>query len=145
MSFEAAFTSHLKSSVALTNIVGTKIYYDDAPPATKPPYVVWIDISDVSYKHLLGESNLTQRSVQVNCYSFSPVEANEMADSVRMAMSGVYPVMGSGPHTVTVQDCMCVNARIASRLPQEDGSARSIRVRGVEFSIGLQQAVPLLV
>lgn len=145
MSFEAAFTSHLKSIATLTAFTGTNIYYDDAPPKQKPPYVVWIEISDVAYRHLLGESNLTQRAVQVNCYSHSPTEANEMADAVRMAMSGVYSVLGAGPHTVTIQDCVCLNARIASRLPLDDGSSRSLRVRGVEFSIGLQQAVPLLV
>ena len=145
MGFEEAFTAHLKSSVSLSAIVGTDIYYDDAPPKQKPPYVVWIEISDVAYRHLLGESNLTQRAVQVNCYSHSPTEANEMADAVRMAMSGVYPVMGAGPHTITIRDCICLNARIPSRIPLDDGSSRSLRVRGVEFSIGLPQTVPLLV
>lgn len=85
---EADLYTHLKNSVAVSALVGTRIYPKVAPQNVARPYIVYHVISDVSNQCLGGGVYQNQVRVQIDCWSEKYSEVKSMKQAVKDSLIG---------------------------------------------------------
>ena len=78
--------SHLSTYAGLTALVGDRVYPVAAPQGIKPPFCVFLKVSNQRQYSHQGFSNLEQARLQVSCYADDPLEAKQVAAQVTAAM-----------------------------------------------------------
>lgn len=85
----------LTASTDVTDLVGTRIYPKEAPDDTDLPIVVYsIDLGGIPD----GTAHISELTVEVNVYSHSDTEAQEIAEAVDAALhdaGGVHAATGN--------------------------------------------------
>lgn len=94
MSMESQLTTRLAGFTALTDLVGARIYQDEAPQNTAAPYLVWSRIDDGRPPSMGPTYGLTQARVQSDAWAEStaaksgPLARREVLDQVKAALDG---------------------------------------------------------
>ena len=89
MSLDSAMFETLGQFAVLANLVGVRIYPDQAPQETAKPYVVWQEISGGPVNDLGGSassSSLEMFRVQVTSWALTRNAAITVRAQVRLAM-----------------------------------------------------------
>jgi hypothetical protein len=76
--------------------LGAPLYYDEAPPAQKTPYVVYGYITTEDQLATFGEANatVTTRRYQVTCVGGTALEVEQLRQAVRAGLSGAPDATG---------------------------------------------------
>lgn len=86
MSVKAAIYNRLSNFSALTSLVSTRIYPGIAPQNTAIPYVTYQQISNESISAMGADTGLERPRFQVDSWSTSPLEADNVAIQVKSAL-----------------------------------------------------------
>ena len=90
MIHEAVRTT-LISATDVSDVIGTKVFPAIAPQGTELPYITYQIISNNADQHMSGASGLQETRIQLNCWSASYAEVQNLAEAVReslLPMSG---------------------------------------------------------
>lgn len=97
----------LAADSGVTGFIGTsppKIYRHGEAPQTvngvplRPPYVTWFLVSGTPLNHLDGLPPIDEYSVQVDCWSGSDEEVEQLAKAVRDAIEPEHHMISVGPN-----------------------------------------------
>lgn len=99
---EQALYSYLSNYAGLTALVSTRIYPDVCPQEPTLPYVVFQKIHDQPGYVMGGETGISDAVFQFDAVSTSSLEAKNVAEQLRQALSGFSGVMGGDESAVTV-------------------------------------------
>lgn len=133
-------STYLLSKSAITTIVGQRIYPLRPPQGSSNyPCVTYQTISSRSTYSHGGDNQLRFERVQINCFGRTVKSAKDLAESVRLAMSGYAGVMGS----TTVQSCFLDNERDVS-YDSPDTASQDLFCTQVDYMIAYTEAAPTL-
>lgn len=93
----------LSESPEVTALVGDRIFEDVAPDDTKPPYVVWQELSGTPRNHLDCPAHTDHIMYQAMCYDANQTAVYQLREAVRKALE---------------QDSYILNSRISGRDPE---------------------------
>lgn len=82
---EEAFIAHLLSTLAVSALVGTRVYFSIAPQDAALPRVIVHRISGVPVYHTTGQADLCESRVQVDCWATTGLAALRVARAVKFA------------------------------------------------------------
>lgn len=85
---ESDLVSHLKADVALSALVGTKIYPLLAPQNVTNPYIVYQVINDNSNQCIEGEVYQNDTRFQIDCWSTKYSEVKAIKEAVLNSLIG---------------------------------------------------------
>jgi hypothetical protein len=87
---EAPFYSVVSVASAVTALLGSganiRLYPDEAPQGTQPPYAVYTHIVGIPQSQLVGAPGIDAHTVQVDCYSKTRDQALQLAGAIRAAV-----------------------------------------------------------
>lgn len=87
MDWQAALRARLIAAAPVTALVGTRVYWVDRPQTSALPSITLQTISDDRPQHMKGFTGLNPARVQVDCWSSSHAQANDMAEKVITALA----------------------------------------------------------
>ena len=93
---EAAIYSYLSGYAGLIALTSTRIYPDVCPQEPTLPYLVFSKVDDTPEYTMGGETVLTNAVFQFDAVSDSSIEAKNVAEQLRLALSGYSGTMGAG-------------------------------------------------
>jgi hypothetical protein len=99
---EEALYSYLSGYAGLIALTSTRIYPDICPQEPTVPYVVFYKTTDTPEYAMGGETVLTDTVMQFDCISTGSLQARQVAEQLRLALSGFSGAMGTGASEVTV-------------------------------------------
>jgi len=85
----------LNADVALTALVGTRIYPLHAPASAAKPYVVIGLVSDVPAHHMGSATGLTEVRAQVDVFAATSVSLHAVIDAIRNDIDGFRGTIGA--------------------------------------------------
>ena len=84
-----AFSKLLLSDTAITDLVGSAVFADQLPQGVKSKYaIVFNTITESANDHLSGPLGFDLATVQVDCYSKTRSDANQLRLTVRGVVAG---------------------------------------------------------
>lgn len=137
---QRAMRDHLAADPDVANLVADRIGPVRAATSRKLPYVTYQIISQSRDYHLLGPSRHVTANVQFDVWSDDAVEADTLANAVRMAFDGFYGVMGD--QAVSVEGTTVTGPSTSFEEPvdgSQDGTFRAT----LEVQIGYIEEVPV--
>jgi len=117
--------------------VGSRIYPDYIPEGTTYPAVRLSMVSNRAEPHMTNVSACSTMLMQVDIVSDTRLEANSIAETTRMHMSGYRGAMGS----LEVRSCY-ESRQSAESLPPEDSSDEWLHVSSSDYQISFVSEVP---
>lgn len=103
---KAVARAHLIANAGVTALVGSRIYSGLRPRNGDLPCITMALVSGESQHHLVSESRLANRFMQVACWGATYDSAADVANAVRLAISGLTGEWGTGANTATVESCV---------------------------------------
>lgn len=95
MSLESDIRTYMKTRTAITDIVGSRIYFQKLPQEAEFPLLVSNRISTTrTYSHS-GDSNMTTPRIQYSCFAETYAAAKDLAEQIVSEMSGFKGTAGS--------------------------------------------------
>lgn len=89
MAVESAIVALLEATAAVTDLVGTRIYPQDAPPDAALPYIVYRrGTPSERVPALSGVTGLNRAELELFCVSTNYAVAKSVANAVRVALDG---------------------------------------------------------
>ena len=88
MEIEEALTAYLLAHTGLAALVGTKIYWHEAPQGTALPFVIGQNVSDVKNPIHGGISTLENPNHQFTAYAATKKSAKAIAKQIKAALLG---------------------------------------------------------
>lgn len=96
---EEALTARLLAHTGLAALVGTKVYWDEVPQGTEPPFVVAINISDIKIQTLTGHLRIEAPTFQFTAYATTKKAAKAIGTQLKAALQDCSGVLSG----ITVQ------------------------------------------
>jgi hypothetical protein len=90
-----AISKKLLAEPSVTAITSTRVWPDTLPKNAVIPAVVYSVISNIPEHHLTGAAAIAQARVQLDCYASTRDAANELGETVRLAIDGQRGTWGS--------------------------------------------------
>ena len=88
MSFESTLYAYLSGYTGLTALISTKIYPDNVPQDTAPPYIFYQEVyRQKMYTHN-GYNGTSEWSIQISSFATTRASVRAIADQVSSAMDG---------------------------------------------------------
>ena len=127
----AATRTRLLAVSAVTDLVGTRVYWEALPQgATLPAIVLELNTSECIDRHLAGTGVLFESSVNVYCYADTHTASVALGDAVYTALEFQSGTWG----TVSIKRVYVENTQDVTE-PPRDGSQAARRVRALFVSI----------
>ncbi len=102
-SIKAAIYSHLTHDPTVVAFVDERVYPMGTAPATpRYPILTYQRISGVHERHLRGGTGIANSRMQINVWADSGLEADQLADAVRVSMDNFRGRMGQDDSIATV-------------------------------------------
>jgi hypothetical protein len=86
MDLGAALLARLNAATAVTDIVGTRIYWIQRPQGTERPAVVLRQTGGLDVETLDGSSEMIEANITVDCFGQSNLETKALARAVKAAL-----------------------------------------------------------
>lgn len=102
MSIEKAIYDGLSADVALTALIGGRVYAVDAPQEAELPHIVYFKVSPGRQYTHDGDSNLQTPRIQVSCYSETYEGVKGIVEKVIKALYGL-PATNANVQAVFVE------------------------------------------
>lgn len=93
MEIEEALTAYLLEHAGLAALVGSRVYWDEVPQGTEPPFVVAINISDVKEHTLDGQLSLESPTYQFTAYATTKKTSKAIGKQIKAALQDYVGVM----------------------------------------------------
>ncbi len=74
----------------ITNFVSTRIYTDVLPQRATMPAITYFVVDSQPNEHLLGIADVTRALIQIDAFSDSRQQANEIADAIRLCLETMH-------------------------------------------------------
>ncbi len=133
-------TTYLQTKSAITNVVDSRIYLVRPPQGSGSfPCITYQTISSRSTYSHGGDNQLRIERVQINCFARTFKAAKDLAELVRLSLSGYAGLMG----TTTVQSCFLENERDVP-YDSPDTTSQDVLCTQVDYSISYTEAAPTL-
>ena len=114
-----AMRTKLLATTAVTDLIGTRIYFDDLPQsATLPAIVIEMTNSEVADRTLSATGTLYRAGINVYCYATTRTTSISVGDAVYAALEFATGTWGS----VSVKRALVENTQDVTE-PPRDGSA----------------------
>lgn len=127
----------LLATAGVTALVAQRIRTTQADETDTLPYVLLFIVSDGSEYHMAGEAGLARCRLQVDCWGASPLEALDVSEAVRAALSGFRGLAG----TVQIRRCHRIDRNGPELFGPVNASQKGkYRVR-MDFSIDYHESV----
>lgn len=111
---EADLFLHLKTTTAISSLVGSRIYPLVAPENCATPFIVYSNISDVDQTSFQGANYQNKTRFQIDIYSKSYGEVKTLKGAVKVAMYDFKYF----PHEFTSRDLYEADTKIQRQLIQ---------------------------
>lgn len=132
--------TYLQSKAAITAVVGTRVYPMRSPQGSSNyPCISYQTISSRSTYSHSGDNQLRFERVQINCFARTAKAAKDLAELVRLSLSGYAGLMGS----TAVQSCFLENERDIA-YESADTEAQDVLCVQVDYMIAYTEAAPTL-
>jgi len=118
-SLQRALYAYLSLHAPLTALVATRVYPSIAPSSAAFPYVTVQRLAVASLYHMGGASATFDTLVQVDCWSLSAIEAQQVAQVIRQSLDGF-----RGTWDGLEVDGVFVENELDDAEPADDGSQR---------------------
>lgn len=140
MSMMTDLRARLVGDNAISGMVGTRIRMNRSEQSDTLPRIVLTQVSGDHDHHLTAAAGHASGRVQINCHASSPVEADSLAEAVRLRMDGFRGEMNSG---VFVHSCHLDDERMLYDPPQEGQHASGgVDTKQLDYLIGWGVPVP---
>jgi hypothetical protein len=103
--FKAALYSFLSTQVAITAVVGTRMYPVLAPASAGLPFVTYQRLDEQEEGWLLGRSGLSRATYQLDVWGATPAQAEAVVLALKSTLDRYRGLMGSVP----VRQCTLVS------------------------------------
>jgi hypothetical protein len=146
MSVKAALAMHLKNDygVVVKNSVGVHVYRGLAPPNAPLPRIVLLALGGDPARHMTAVSGLVQMDFQIQCWADNEVDADNLADAVRLALDHFRGTLGLAPHTVDAR-AVFLGRPIDNVIAATDGSGRGRFAAFIPATIWYKETIPTFV
>lgn len=141
MTIEEALVAYLATQDGVVQLVGGRVYPEEAPPEAGYPRVTYSVVSDVGGRHLTSAAGYSQARVQLDVWGQSGAQGykqvSDVKEQLREALDGYRGTMGS----VVVQSCWLedqTDAAEPAQFARERGDARRV----VDVFLWYEQSVP---
>lgn len=81
-----AVRSHILGTTSVSDLVGTRVYWQRLEQNATLPAVVLKELSNEAAEHLLGTSGLSTTRVQIDCYATSYPAAFALREAIRQRL-----------------------------------------------------------
>ena len=138
MSAEKAILNILTNDAGVTALVGQRVRPIIEHQKQALPYVTYQAIATDHVETMDGSAGLAMRSLQINCYSSTALEAEAIIEAVRVALQGK-----KGTYNGVVVGGI-INADGPRDLPQSPNAAKETMVyaKSVDFDVWFTEAIP---
>jgi len=133
MGIDEALKVFLLSKPGITDKIQDKLFPDESPQDAKYPLVIWIKVSDNKEHTLSGISKLCRPMYQFTAFSYSKVEAKEVAKEIKKALNDFVGVMSG----IQVQWIKLEN-ELSDKLTTPDGTIK-LFTEALEFQINYEE------
>ncbi len=102
MSIEADMVTYILTLTAITDIIGTRIYYQKLPDDATLPAVTYNRISSPRSRTHSGDSNLSKPRIQYSCWGITPISVMNLADAFEDEFKSFSGTAGSSTVYATI-------------------------------------------
>jgi len=95
MSVEKDLKTYLLTRTAITDILGSRIYYQKLLQDPTLPALTYSRISTVRNRSHSGDSSLTRARIQYSCWGATPDDVEDLADAIESEMKSFSGTAGS--------------------------------------------------
>lgn len=141
MTIETAFFNHVSTTVAITSLVGTRVYATIAPSSVTYPHITFKVNSDAPEHHMAGAAGLTRVLLQVDAWAYVVSERQAISEALRNALDGFKGLMGT--EQLDVRSCFLEN-RNTFEEPDPQGRNLPVHRTSMDFSIWHVESLPTL-
>lgn len=145
MSIQTALASHLKNEPVVAEKVGAHVYIGVAPTNATLPRLTIHRIGDAHVHHMTAASGMADVTIQVDCWADDPIEADEVAETVRESLDGLHHMnIGLAPNTIYVRGAR-LDGTVDDFESPSDGATPRLFVVHQTWSIWHTESIPTFV
>ncbi len=94
MSVEQALFEHVTGVTAVSDLIGTRLYFVLAPPDATYPHAVYSRIGSEHVDSLAGLNGLAKTAFQITAWTRTPLDAVALAEEILIAMNAFTVTLG---------------------------------------------------
>ncbi len=124
---KGALRTFLLEQVSITQIISDRIYSAPVPQGCEYPFICLSRISYVPVHHIDGGGELIRSTWQIDCYSHSDIEAEQLMLEIKNSLDNFRGIIG----IFNINHCTIKNVQDNTELIEEEQESRKV----IEFLI----------